>query len=125
MSLFAPQQEYEDFKLFVSRMQVAYETTRAELSLLGRADMIPHEDILVNLIYAKALRTVTVKVQTMLRTTEHLTERDLTMVTVANLYMRAAYRREQTFSGIDAALRATAQPQMGSACRTPCLPALT
>ena len=73
--------------------------------------MLPHEDTLVSLIYAKALRTVTVKVQTMLRTTEHLTERDLTMVTVVNLYMRAAYHREQTFRGIDAALRATAQPR--------------
>ena len=110
VSLFAPQQEHKDFKLFVSCIQVAYERTQAELSLMGRADMLPHEDTLVNLIYSKALCTVTVKVQTILQTTEHLTERDLTMVTMVNLYMQAAYRREQTFSGIDAALRATAQP---------------
>ena len=111
VSLFVPQGEKEDFKRFVSRIQVAYERSRAELSLLGRADMLPHEDTLVDLVYTKGLRSVTVKVQTMLRTTEHLTERDLTMVTVVCLYMRAAYRRDQAFSGIDAALRATAQPR--------------
>ena len=59
----APQGGHEDFKLFASRIQVAYERTRAELCLLGRrrADMLPHEDMLVNLVYARALRSVSVK----------------------------------------------------------------
>ena len=89
---------------------MAYERTRAELCLLGRADMLPHEDTLVNLVYTRALRSTSVKVQTMLRTTvaESLTERDLTMATVVDLYMRASYCREQEFSGIDSALRSSA-----------------
>ena len=78
VATFAPQGEHEDFKLFASRIQVAYERTRAELALLGRADMLPHEDTLVNLVYTRALRSTSLKVQTMLRTTEPLTERDLT-----------------------------------------------
>ena len=60
--------------------------------------MLPHEDTLVNLVYTRALHSTSLKVQTMLmiRTTEPLTERDLTMVTVIDLYMssRASYRRE-------------------------------
>ena len=87
---------------------MTYERTRAELGLLGRADMLPHEDTLVNLMYSRALCSISVKVQTMLRTTETLSERDLTMGTVIDLYMRAAYRREQGFSGINSALRASA-----------------
>ena len=111
---FTPQGEREDFKLFASRIQVAYERTRAELGLLGRADMLPHEDTLVNLVYSRALHSISIKVQTMLRTTETLTERDLTMITVVDLYMRAAYRREQEFSGIDSALRASAPQRLPS-----------
>ena len=53
VATFAPQGEHENFKLSASRIQVAYE------------------------------QTISVKVQTMLRTTESLTERDLTMVTVS------------------------------------------
>ena len=94
MATFTPQEETEDFKQFVARIQVAYERTRAELTLLGRADMLPHEDTLVNLVYSRALRSISVKVQTMLRTTESYSERDITMSTVVGLYMRAAYRRE-------------------------------
>ena len=105
---FTPQAEKEDFKQFVARIQVACERTRAEPSLLGRADMLPHEDTLVHLVYSRALRSISVKVQTMLRTTESYSERDLTMGTVVSLYMRAAYRREQNFSGIDSALRSSA-----------------
>ena len=67
-----------------------------------------HEDTLVHLVYSRALRSISVKVQTMLRTTESYSERDLTMVTVVGLYMRAAYRREQNFSGLDSALRSSA-----------------
>ena len=87
---------------------MAYERTRAELTLLGRSDMLPHEDTLVHLVYFRALRSISVKVQTMLRTTESYSERDLMMVTVVGLYMRAAYRREQNFSGIDSAVRSSA-----------------
>ena len=94
MATIAPQGEKEDFKQFVARIQVAYERTRAELTMLGRSDMLPHEDTLVHLVYFRALRSISVKVQTMLRTTESYSERDLTMVTVVGLYMRAAYRRE-------------------------------
>ena len=87
---------------------MAYERTHAELGLLGRADMLPHEDTLINLVYSKALRSISVKVQMMLRTTETLSERDLTMGTIIKLCMRAAYRREQEFSGIDSALCSSA-----------------
>ena len=108
VATFTPQAEKEDFKQFMARIQVAYERTRAELSLLGRSDMLPHEDTLVHLVYSRALRSISTKVQTMLRTTESYSERDLTMGTVVGLYMRAAYRREQNFSGIDSALRSSA-----------------
>ena len=51
VATFTPQGEKEDFKQFVARIQMAYERTRAELTLLGRSDMLPHEDTLVHLIY--------------------------------------------------------------------------
>ena len=44
----------------------------------------------------------------MLRTTESYSERDLTMSTLISLYMRAAYRREQNFTGVNSALRSSA-----------------
>ena len=58
VATFTPQGEKEDFKQFVARIQVAYERTRAELTLLGRADILPHEDTLVNLVYSRALRSI-------------------------------------------------------------------
>ena len=64
VALFTPQGEREDFKLFIARIQVAYERTQAELGLLVRADMLPHGDTLMNLIYSRALRSISVKVRT-------------------------------------------------------------
>ena len=109
VALFPPHGEQDDFVNIVPALRL--QDTGRIRAHSGRAlppGMLPHKDTLVQLVYWRALCSISVKVQTMLRTTEVLTERELTMVNVVNLYMRAAYRRDQSSSGLDAALHAPA-----------------
>ena len=79
--------------------------------MMGKSHRIPHEDPLVPLVYTKAKRGISLKVLSMLQTTENLRECDMSILVVVDLYSRAADRRQQVYAGLTAALEATKPPR--------------
>ena len=82
-------------KPFLDRLQHAHAKTAAGLRLQSRADLIPHPDTLVDLIFTKSLQKYSSKVLYMLSTTEDLDDVDLTFNKVCELYGKAAKQKNR------------------------------
>ena len=85
---------------FFSRLHNAYELACDELALLKRDALLTHHDLLVELVYAKALPKFTSKVVYMLKNELDYDEKDLTLEVVRKLYLLAAKRLHRKFDAI-------------------------
>ena len=81
-AVFQDQSAGEAFPSFVARLRLAYEATINELTMMAKPHRIPHEDTLVPLVFTKAKRGISLKVLTMLQTTETLRECDMIILAV-------------------------------------------
>ena len=103
---FAAQGEKESMKSFFSRLLVAYSLTKADLDSMtpSRIDMLPHYDLLVPVIYAKATKKYTQKVKQLLKNSRQIRANDMTLETVMDLYLEAAEFQDRDTSELDRAL---------------------
>ena len=72
--------------------------------MMGNPPHIPHKDTLVSFVFTNTKRDISTKVFSMLQTTEMLRECVMTILAVLNLYSRAADRKQQVFTSLNAAL---------------------
>ena len=109
---FAAQAPAETLPHFFARMASAYARTKADLTAMGRMELLPHPDVMVSLIYDKALRKYTDRVLVLLRAPgSTVVEADLTLHAVEHIYLQAAQELSRNFPGLTAAAKAARPPK--------------
>ena len=89
-SAFPCQTKDELMPAFWVRLLQAYFDAQQSLERQGKGTLLPHPDLLIDMVYNTALRAHTTKVKALLLSTDPYEEKDLTLEIVAALYNNAA-----------------------------------
>ena len=110
---FQPQQPGESTQKFFARFTMAYSKCNDALHRLNCANLLPHPDACVQVIYATALKSNTSAVLKLLKDGKHKYEpRHLTFETVYKLYLEVAETNDKDFSDIEAAVKPKKQTKV-------------
>ena len=119
MDHFQAQGDSEPCSDFFARVAMAHAEAKAILVRLGRGNLCPEPDALVDLVFHKTQRRYTLEVKRILGDARQIQEKNLNYDYVMNLYFQAEFSSNREFTGLDAALKANRPGQ-----KTPVPPAL-
>lgn len=96
---------------FFSRILTAYMKAKSELGHVKLAHRLPHPDLLIDLVLVKARRVYTTKYYELLNNPLNpLSENNLTIEIVQQLYYEAARLSDRSFDKAKEGLRSTRKP---------------